>query len=127
VADLELLPQTLNLSFWRGDDIIVRLTFAESVDESQDPPVAVDPIPASGWTLAAQVRASYSSSTIKLTFDIDMTDAATGIVVLSIAADDSASLSDKKMVWDLQRLNGGITTTLVAGQFLLDGDVTRAP
>lgn len=56
--------------------------------------------------------------------DVDMTDAATGVLVLRLTSDQTRDLPSAGF-WDLQQDDGGTLTTLIAGKIVVVDDVTR--
>jgi hypothetical protein len=117
MATVKVLPAKLNYSMTRGDDFAAEFTIKEG-----DPLAAVD---VSSRTYTAQVRSSADSTTVVATFSVDMTDAATGVVVLRLADTVTDDLSGT-YVWDLQQDTAGVIRTLVGGSFAVLKDVTRA-
>lgn len=103
----------VDIHFVQGD------SFSRTVQFSQ----SNSPLDVSSWTITAQIRRRASSSTA-IDFTVDMTDAAEGLVSISISPEDAASLSLTN-VWDLQRDLGGDIRTLLAGAVTVDREVTR--
>lgn len=109
----------VNIHFVQGDTFRRRLFFYQlDVDGVTQIPEDV-----STWTITAQIR-RRASSTTAIDFSVDMTDAATGYVTISITDDDAATLAENN-VWDLQRVLNGETKTLLAGTVTADREVTR--
>lgn len=117
MATVKILPAKLNFSITRGDD------FAESFTIQEGDPLA--PVDVSARTYTAQIRATSEATTVTATFSVDMTDAATGIVVLRLADTVTDDLLGS-YVWDLQQDAAGVIRTLAGGQFTVVADVTRA-
>jgi hypothetical protein len=88
------------------------------------------PLNLTGWTVAAQVRATKDSATVLATFTATIVAPATdGKVQLLIAAATTALLTPsgaRPPYWDLQftKSDGDIWTP-VGGEVEIDGDVTR--
>lgn len=112
----------LDIHFVQGDTFRRRLFFFTLTDPD-DPESTPIPTNVSTWGISAQIRRRANSST-SVDFDIDMTDAATGYVTISITDDDAATLAESNK-WDLQRVLGGETRTLLAGDVTVDREVTR--
>jgi hypothetical protein len=117
MATVKVIPGKLNYVMTRGDDFAAQLTIQEG-----DP---LAPVDVSTRTYTAQIRATADSTTVIATFTVDMTDAATGIVVLRLADTVTDDLGGV-YVWDLQQDTGGVIRTLVGGTFSVIDDVTRA-
>jgi hypothetical protein len=114
---VKVIPGKLNYVMTRGDDFAAQLTIQEGE------PLA--PVDVSARTYTAQVRATADATTVTATFSVDMTDAATGIIVLRLADTVTDDLGGS-YVWDLQQDTAGVIRTLVGGSFVVVDDVTRA-
>lgn len=82
-------------------------------------PIALDP---AGWT--AQIRRTAAATNPKAEFQIDTTDAATGVLVLELTAAQTAGLPAVG-VWDLQQSITDVTRTYLSGAAYFPRDVTR--
>ena len=120
MTDLDLGPGVLNVSnVIRGDDKSITLTIKEDG-------VAVV-LPTTGWK--AQVRAKATTAAnvdqypVLMEFDIDASQAGSGIIVLSW---DGAAIDalPKKAYWDLQNEDPAVRT-YVAGIVTPFDQVTR--
>lgn len=115
------LPQTLDLVLYAGDGTSFSLTVTD--------PAKV-PINLTG-TMIAQIRVERDSpDPPSAEFDIDLTDAATGVAVLELTGADTQALvvDDTKFVgvWDLQWTpTDGEPMTLVQGKVECMPDVSR--
>lgn len=116
MPSLKLIPSNFPITMVRGDDFAEEFTF---VDENE---VAID---VSARTYTAQVRTSTEATTVTATFSVDMTDAATGVVVLRLADTVTDDLLGA-YVWDMQQDTAGVVRTLFGGAFIVRPDVTRA-
>jgi hypothetical protein len=120
---VDLLPAELDLSIYAGDDLAIQFTFTDT---------AGTPVDMSG-TWAAQVRAQpYTEGdapTPLATFAIDDTDAGAGIIVASLAGDDTMALPTdpaNPAVWDLQQTAAaGTIRTTHRGTITVTQDVTQ--
>jgi hypothetical protein len=101
----------------RGDDFAAEMTIQEGN------PLA--PVNVSARTYTAQIRTTADATTVVATFTVDMTSAATGIIVLRLADTVTDDLGGS-YVWDLQQDTAGVIRTLVGGNFTVLDDVTRA-
>lgn len=117
MATVKVIPGVLNYEITRGDDFSSQITFQEGE------PLA--PVDVSGRTYTAQLRRSENGELVE-DFSIDMTDAATGIVLLVLSDTLTADL-DGSYVWDMQQESpGDVIRTVLAGEFTVNRDVTRA-
>ena len=108
-------PGKRNLEITRGDDYPHEIRFEDS---------AGDPVDKSGCTYRAQIR-TRAADEDDIAFDIDDSQLAGGILVLSL---DAAATRDLPTVavWDLeQTAPTPRTTTLLSGSVVVREDVTR--
>ena len=125
-------PATLDL-VWQGDGVAAPAGQADAVyrgdrylltvthDDGAVPPAAVN---VSGRTVLAQVRTDPDGDLLG-TFAVDYTDAATGVIVLSLAAADTAAITVGSWYWDYQETSSGVPATIVRGRCDVVGDVSR--
>lgn len=108
-------PAPRNLTVYRGDDYTHRIVFSNNGN----------PLPVDAYTFSAQIRAKAEKDSAEplAEFDIDMADAADGIITLSLDAEDTQDISKGKGFWDLQV--DPIKKTWLAGSVTFIGDVTR--
>lgn len=116
MADLAILPGALNLSIYRGDDSAFQVT----ITEGGTPKV----LPTSGWAAQVRQRAGESTDPALAAFTVDATDAATGVIRLSIADADTLPLP-RKCKWDLQLNDSGAVHTYLAGDLNVTEQVTQ--
>lgn len=101
----------------RGDRYDLRLTF---VDDDTG-----DPLDLTGLDFGAQLRRYPNAATIDATFDVDVTDIATGTVVFTIHGPVSAGLA-RIYARDVQAVDGSNDpVTLVTGTHTVQEDTTR--
>lgn len=118
---IDLNPQVLDLVLYAGDGVGFRLTFNTT---------AGSPVDVSG-AMKAQIRLEREAPDPALAdFDVDMTDAATGVVLLELSGADTHALitSGEKFVgvWDLQWTpTGSEPLTVVQGKVECMPDVTH--
>lgn len=101
----------------RGDDFADTFNFWTDATKTTN-------IDVSGRTFTAQLRAKADEAAVA-SMAVDMTDAATGTIILRLSAATTAALADA-YVWDLQQVTGGIVRTLFGGTFVVARDVTHA-
>jgi hypothetical protein len=115
MAELAQLPGALDLRIYRGDDSNFQVTMTDT--ESGDPLV----LPTTGWR--AQVRLDTAvTSEILFSLTVDASDAATGVIGLSVVGSDTAEL-EGPVFWDLE--NTDLDRTYLAGKIRLSGQVSR--
>ena len=110
-------PATLDLTIRQGDGYTAELHFVDAND---------DPVSVAGATWLAQIRrrAEHTSELVGA-FDLDLIDAAAGVVRLSLPAAETALLP-RQAAWDLERtVPGGSPATLVEGTILSPRDISR--
>lgn len=114
MATVSVRPAKLHFKITRGDD------FSASI-EIQEEGVPVD---VSDRTYTAQLRSTPDGDLVA-TFSVDMTNAATGVIVPSLTDAVTEDL-DGAYVWDLQQETaGGVIRTVAGGNFEVAKDVTR--
>lgn len=120
-VNVKRVPQTINLELYAGDGAAMKFTL-------KDP--NGNPWPFDGeWT--AQIKAKRTDATPIVSWAIDLSQQAEGIVTISLSGAQTASLipSGKTKffgVWDLQYVaTGSEPQTFVQGKVTCDADVTR--
>jgi hypothetical protein len=110
-------PGTYNMTHVQGDDWSTELTVADA---------GGDPIDMTGYTFLAQARTAPGAATVAFTFTVDTTDAATGILVLTVADTVTDDLEPGRYFWDLQWTDGaGAVRTILAGIVTVLAEVSR--
>lgn len=84
-----------------------------------------DPVNVTGRTWLSQVRRRWSDTTVDAQFSVDTSQAATGQVSFTIAGSVLEDLIPGKYRYDLQYTLGGVTLTVLAGEFLVTGEISR--
>lgn len=107
-------PAVLALKFRRGDAVTLPVTIREDG-------ALID---VSARAYLAQIRKSTEATDVLATFAVDTSSAAGGIVVATLAAEDTVDLKGD-YVWDLEDTSTG--RTLLGGKVTVEGDVSRAP
>lgn len=118
VTTIEAIPGEVDVEVWRGDQRALMSCTVKIANVAQD--VHLD-------TFLSQVRAKFTSTDVISTLDVTFaTDGTDGVIVVSIAADQS-TVPAKKYKWDLQwtRATGDVIT-LLWGNFTVKGDASRA-
>lgn len=109
-------PARRDLEIYRGDDYSHQITFVDANNA---------PLDVSAYTFTAEIRdRSEGGAQVYATFTVDMTQAATGIITLHLAAADTRIKTDVAY-WDLQVDTGSAIQTWLAGKVTASGDVTH--
>lgn len=114
-------PQKINIVLYAGDGVGIKFTATDSNG-------AVVPL---DGDVISQIRTTRSDADPLVTFAVDDSQFAQGIVVLSLTGEETASLISTPGttftgVWDLQYTpTGAEPITLVQGKVRCDPDVTR--
>jgi hypothetical protein len=119
-AQINLVPQTVDLALYAGDGASLKLVVAN---------VNGEPIPIDGL-VTAQIRVSKTDPTIAASWTTDIVDGAQGIIYLSLSGVQTAALvngSPFAGVWDVEwDSTDQEPVTLLQGKVTCDQDVTRA-
>ena len=110
------MPATRNIEIYQGDNYAHQLTLKDSAN-------AV--INITSRTYSGQIRKRRTSDTISATFSTEITDGANGVVVFSMLPATTGDLRAGTYVYDFQELNGAVVTTILTGNAVVTGEVTR--
>lgn len=110
------MPATRNIEIYQGDNYAHQLTLKNNAN-------AV--INITSRTYSGQIRKRRTSDTISATFSAEITDGANGIVVFSLLPAATANLRPGTYVYDFQEVNGATVTTILTGNAVITGEVTR--
>lgn len=115
------LPGDYPLTVYRGDTKDYTLEFTETTGGAA--------VNLSGWTWLAEVRSTRDEpDPVTATFTVDSSDAATGVLVVTLPAVESAKLvtdaGRATYYWDLQGTDGGVVKTWLTGKVKVTGDVS---
>ena len=106
-----------NLYIDQGTDFSITVDVTDSAGEVLN---------LSGYTASAQIRKTYSSSTISATFGTSIAEA-TGQVTLSLTDAQTTSLESGRYVYDLNiESSAGQKTRVIEGQAIVTPGVTRS-
>jgi hypothetical protein len=114
------VPVSLDIALYSGDGARMKITVKN--------PAGVA-VPLTG-TVAAQIRADRQDPSAKATWTVDLTNAATGIVLISLSGTQTAALMNGselfKGFWDVQWTpTGSEPLTILQGKATCALDVTR--
>jgi hypothetical protein len=105
-----------NIAIYKGDSYTHEIRIRDSANANTN---------ITGRTYTAQMRKSRSSSTVVLSFTITISNAANGVVVMSLAPEATSSIDPGTYFYDFEEKNGTYVTTLMAGKVSLTGQVSR--
>lgn len=105
-----------NIEIYQGDTYAHQLSLKNSAN-------AV--INISTRSYAGQIRKKRSSDVITATFTTEITDGANGVVSFSLAPNITSNIVSGSYVYDFQETNGSTVTTLLTGNVVVTGEVTR--
>jgi hypothetical protein len=105
-----------NLYIDQGTDYTITVDVTDS---------AGDVLDLTGYTATAQVRKTYTSSSLSATFTTSI-NAAAGQVTISLTDTQTSALQAGRYVYDLNiESGGGIKTRVIEGQAVVTPGVTR--
>ncbi len=110
------MAATRDISVYQGDTYAHELRIKDSANAN---------VNITSRTYIGQIRKRRSSEIIVATFSSTLTNAANGVVVMSLDASNTANISAGSYVYDFQETNGATVTTLITGVCTVTGDVTR--
>lgn len=83
-----------------------------------------DPITLEGYTVNSQIRKWYTSSTVSANFVTNVKED-TGVVTLSLSAEQTANLAAGRYVYDVELSSGPTISRIVEGIVTVTPNVTR--
>ena len=110
------MPAERNIEIYQGDNYAHQLTLKDSAN-------AV--INITSRTYSGQIRKRRSSDTISATFSTEITYGANGDVVFTLSPAITANLKAGTYVYDFEEVNGSVVTTILTGNAVVTGEVTR--
>jgi hypothetical protein len=110
------MAATRDISVYQGDTYAHELRIKDSANAN---------VNITSRTYTGQIRKKRNSDTITATFTSTLTNAANGVVVMSLTSSNTANISAGSYVYDFQETNGATVTTLITGVCTVTGDVTR--
>ena len=110
------MAATRDITIYQGDTYAHELRIKNSAN-------AVVNITSRVYT--GQIRKKRNSDTIAATFTSSITDAANGVVILSLTPASTANVPAGTYVYDFQETNGSTVTTLITGTVTVIGEVSR--
>ena len=101
------------ISIYQGDTYLHELRIRNSSNTA---------INITGRTYTGQLRKSKSSETA-ISFTTSITDGANGVLTFSLTPAQTSNISAGSYIYDLQEVNGQITTTLITGPAIVSREV----
>jgi hypothetical protein len=109
-----MLPGFKSFKVYRGDTFAFRMTL-EASDLAYD---------VTSHSFAGEIK-ERGKSTVVASFEFDIEDADSGIVLVTLPATQSTNLiAGRKYVYDIEMTNSGVISTILQGPILVTGDVT---
>jgi hypothetical protein len=110
------MPATRNIEIYQGDTYAHQLSLKDSAN------VVIN---ISSRAYSGQIRKRKSSEIVSATFVAEITDGANGVVVFSLPPAATANLRPGMYVYDFQEVNVVTVTTILTGNAVVIGEVTR--
>ena len=110
------MAATRNITIYQGDTYAHELRIKNSSNAN---------VNITSRTYTGQVRKKRNSDTAAATFTSEITNAANGIVILSLTSAQTANIAAGTYVYDFQETNGTVITTLITGTVTVTGEVSR--
>lgn len=110
------MAATVNIQIYQGDTYVHQLSLKDSANAA---------INISSRTYAGQIRKRSSSDAVTATFSAEITNGANGVVVFNLSSNITSNISSGSYVYDFQETNGAVVTTILAGNVVVTGQVTR--
>jgi hypothetical protein len=110
------MAATRNITIYQGDTYAHELRIKNSANAN---------VTITSRTYTGQIRKKRNSDTAAATFSSEITNAANGIVVLSLTSAQTANIAAGTYVYDFQETNGSTVTTLITGTVTVTGEVSR--
>ena len=105
-----------NLYIDQGTDFSITVDVTDSAGDTLD---------LSNYTASAQIRKTYTSTSVSETFSTSISELA-GQVTLSLTDTQTSGLEGGRYVYDLNiTSNGGVTSRVIEGQAIVTPGVTR--
>ena len=105
-----------NIEIYKGDSYTHQIRITDSANVNTN---------ITGRTYTAQIRKSRSSESIVLSYNIDTSNSADGVVIMSLSPEVTSSILPGNYFYDFEEKNGTYVTTLMAGKVSLVGQVSH--
>lgn len=105
-----------DITIYKGDSYTHRVNIKNSSNTA---------INISGRSYVAQIRKSKATESVIASFTTNITDAANGVLILSMTSSQTSGINTGIYYYDLQETNGSYVTTLMGGKVTITGEVSR--
>lgn len=105
-----------DITIYKGDSYTHQINIRNSANSA---------INIAGRTYVSQIRKSKASETVVASFTIEITNAANGVLTMSMTASTTSNINTGIYYYDLQETNGSTITTLMGGKVTVTGEVSR--
>lgn len=105
-----------NITIYKGD------SYSHQVNIKNSANVAIN---ITGRTYISQIRKSKASESVVLSFTTTVTNAANGVLTMSLSSSETSNINTGIYYYDLQETNGSTITTLMGGKVTVTGEVSR--
>lgn len=105
-----------NFSIYKGDSYSHQVNIRNSANAA---------INISGRSYSSQIRKAKSSESVVASFTITISNAANGVLLMSMANSVTSNINTGVYYYDLQEVNGSTITTLMGGKVTITGEISR--
>lgn len=105
-----------NITIYKGDSYTHEVRIRDSANVNTN---------ITGRTYTAQMRKSRSSDSVILSFDVVVTSAINGVILMSLDPADTSSINPGTYFYDFEETNGSYITTLMKGKISITGEVSH--
>ena len=105
-----------DITIYKGDSYTHQINIKNSANTA---------INITGRTYISQVRKSKASNTVIASFTTAITNAANGVLTMSMTGSETSNINTGIYYYDLQETNGSTITTLMGGKVTVTGEVSR--
>ena len=122
IAQYDLTPTRIDLTLVRGDTWKLQFKFPVDDDNPSGPGIDL-----SGSTWLAQIRETTQDGTLFATWDVDDTNQANGMLIISIdeSITETATVGHKLYWYDVQQTLSGDVATPVMGMVSIVADTSK--
>lgn len=105
-----------NITIYKGDSYTHQINIKNSANTA---------INITGRSYVSQIRKSKASESILVSFTTTITNAANGVLTMTLTAAQTSNINTGIYYYDLQETNGATITTLMGGKVTVTGEVSR--
>lgn len=104
-----------NITIYKGDSYTHEVRIKNSANVNTN---------ITGRLYKAQMRKSKASESVILNFDVLISDAVNGVIILSLPPERTSSIQPGSYFYDFEETNGAYITTLMRGKVSVTGEVS---